>query len=679
MFGALRSTRLALAGIAAAALLATFGDYGARAQAPTPSDVECKEICRVTKTGLALKVLPRVNVSIYKSKDVQSAVVEANVAAFVPLLVFEREGIDYSNPQDAKGWYKVGHQANQPVGYMRAADVLEWRNAVVVSYSHRGTGEAERKPVIMFEKREHLLKIMESQQPLAVATEYYKRLDAKDVPEGIITREPDTFVDIKKKFYLLPVLQWLDLTDQGFEDTRVLQIAAATPGRAPVDPKTQCTTQRKDFNDCIQSMGTVGDDQLTIDVVYVIDFTGSMQSYINAVNEATRNSAKVFAAEATAEERIKFGLISYTDTPASRGENSGAPVAVNHTPELVTRAMLADIIARDGKVIPAGGDIQEETFAGVLEGINARWRSNSVRLIILIGDASGHEPSHPQNTTGKDARALRLLATEQNIYIATLYIKNPQQATDWALGQDQFRVLAENPGTTPNFKAVDADPREIENALSEVTAEMVQRIRKLKADRRPAPGAPVADTKGQTAGPVGAFRAALVEYIGRATEPPPDITAWVLDKDLTNFNKRSFDVHVLVTRADLDQLTKGVQNLIEAFELNKTTNEGFFNTLRSMSATISVDFDVSKSDTLSKSPLIPRWIESLPYKSEIMGMRFQDFEDMNADKRQSQLNRLKSLVQLYRSILERQEAWQKLNDTLPHEMHVYPLPLDNLP
>ncbi|HRD77790.1 MAG TPA: vWA domain-containing protein [Hyphomicrobiaceae bacterium] len=671
--------RLALAGIAAVALLGSFGRDTVRAQQP---DVECKEICRVTKTGLALKVLPRVNVNIYKAKDIQSPTIQSNVDAFVPLLVFERDGIDHSNPTEAKGWYKVGHQVGQPLGFMRATDVLEWRNAVVVSYSHRGTGDSERKPVIMFQKREQLLKVMESHNPLATAANYYKRLDAKDVPEDVITREPDTFVDIKKKFYLLPVLQWLDLTDQGFDDTRILQIAAAVPGRAAVDPKAACTTQRKDFNDCIQSMGTVGDDQLTIDVVYVIDFSGSMQSYINAVNEATRNSAKVFAAEASAEERIKFGLVSYTDTPASRGDSSGAPVAVNHTAELVTRAALADIIARDGKVIPAGGDIQEETFAGVLEGINARWRSNSVRLIILIGDASGHETSHPQNTTGKDARALRLLATEQNIYIATLYIKNPQQATDWALGQDQFRVLAENPGTTPNFKAVDADPREIENALSEVTAEMVQRIRKLKADRKPAPGAsgaPVADAKGSAAGPVGAFRAALVEYIGRATEPPPDITAWVLDKDMTNHNKRAFDVHVLATRADLDQLTKGVQNLIEAYELNKTTNEGFFNTLRSMSATLSVDFDVSKSDTLSKSPLIPRWIESLPYKSEIMTMRFQEFEDMNADKRQSQLNRLKSLVQLYRSILERQEAWVKLNETMPHDQHVYPLPLDNLP
>jgi hypothetical protein len=682
-----------------AALVAMAGVVGlstlvTKAQTPPAAAADgyiCdgKSTCRDAKTRLPLRVLPRAQRNMYAQTNDTAAPTESNITPFVPLYVFERNNVSYADPVRPQGWFKVGKTSDKADGYMKAADVLEWKSAIVVSYAHRGIEGNQRKPVIMFKDKRPLEDLMQDAKFNERATEYYKRLERSDVPDEIITREPDTFVDIKKKFYLLPVLNHIDLFEtMGIEDARILQIAAAVPGRATMKAEDICTTEMKDkFAECAAKKGTVTDDELKIDVIYVIDFTGSMQEHINATLEAMRTSATTFqgAAKSKSEDRVRFGLVGYRDHLESvgTGENNEY-VFKNFTPELVSRSRLVELLQQNGKA-QGGGDIEEEVFPGVLEAINSKWSDNSVRLIFLIGDASSHDPSHRFSTTQKDARTVRLFANEQNVYLASIYIKNPRQASDWAKGQEQFRILAENPGGTPSFRAVEENPEEIKNALLEVTQEMVERVRKLHADRVRAAETASAPSSGPVLPKSGgealksAFNAGLVEFIGRATEPPPDITAWVLDKDLTNLNRRAFDVHVLLTRADLDQLTKSIQSLIEAYEVSKLTGDKFFKSLQSVVTTAALDVEISLAETLANSPLFPSWIAAMPYKSEVTTLKFSDFEEMTADKRQQLQQKLRGLVTLYRQILERQESWVKLNDAMKHEDYVYPMPIDNLP
>lgn len=683
------------AAVAAIAGAVGLSSLSAFAQAPPAADgyaCDGKSACRDAKTRLPLRILPRAQRNLYSEMNDTSAPLEANVTAFVPMYVFERHNVSYADPIRPQGWFRVGKTQDKPDGFMKAADALEWKTAIVVSYAHRGIEGNQRKPVIMFKDKRPLEDLMQDAKFSERANDYYKRLERSDVPDEIITREPDTFVDIKKKFYLLPVLSHVDLFDtMGIEDARILQIAAAVPGRAAVKAEDVCTTEKKaKFAECAAKTGLVTDDELKIDVVYVIDFTGSMQEHINATLEAMRASATTFqgAAKSKSEERVRFGLIGFRDHPEAvggPGENNEY-VFKNFTPELVSRGRLVELLQQHGKA-QAGGDIEEEVFPAVLEGINAKWSDNSVRLLFLIGDASSHDPSHRFSTTQKDARTVRLFANEQNVYVASIYIKNTRQASDWAKGQEQFRIMAENPGGTPSFRAVDENPQEISNALLEVTSEMIDRVRKLHADkvRTTAPATAAASTGGPVMPKTGgealtsAFNAGLVEFIGRATEPPPDITAWVVDKDITNLNRRAFDVHVLLTRADLDQLTKSLQSLIEAYEIAKLTGDKYFKSLQSVVTTAALDVNISLAETLANSPLFPSWIAAMPYKSEITTLKFSDFEEMTADKRQQLQQKLRGLVTLYRQILERQESWIRLNDTMKHEDYVYPLPLDNLP
>lgn len=677
-------SRLARTGLMAGLLL-TAGSAGALAQtdnegltgdAPATAtggaepEVLCNagDVCRMTKTRLPLRVLPRVSSNIYEGKDTSSKVIEADVPAFRPLFVFERVDVSYANPNNPTGWFKVGKTRSEAVGYMQAKDVLEWKTAIVLSYTHRGVGENTRKPVMMFSKREELEKLLLADQPTEVATGFYGQLDKDEVPEGVISREPDTYVDIGKKFYLLPVIESQDMSDLGLGDLRILQLAAAVPKeRAKEGAGDECLAG-SGFSECISKKGKVTDDELKINVVYVLDATGSMGEYIQAVVDAMKNSAKTFEGVSASAERVKFGVVAFRDNLESDAKNEY--VSRNFTPDqMVDHNTFVDVVTKN-VVADAGGDIAEEVYAGFLDGLNAKWEPDAIKLIFLIGDASSHEPSHRFSTTKKSFLELRQMANEQNTYVASVYIKSARATDDWPLGMEQFKGLAENPGGETSFWAIEEDPIQIANALSEATAVMVERIRKLYAERTAAKPKNVFE---------GSFQAALVEFLGKATEPPKDITAWVCDHDLTNLGRRSFDVHVLVTRADLDELMRRLQLVVHAYETDEMTNEGFFKSLQGLTTAAGLDVELSKADVLAKSPLMPKWIETLPYKSEITKLTLGDFENYTPDERQELQKKLNSLINLYKSILERPESWQQLNEQMSADERVYPLRLENLP
>lgn len=86
-----------------------------------------KGVCRIVQTGLPLRVMPRVNSSIYETQDVNGRVIESE--RFVPLYVFDRIDVSYVDPMRPTGWFRVGKDADKPIGYIKAADTVEWRSA----------------------------------------------------------------------------------------------------------------------------------------------------------------------------------------------------------------------------------------------------------------------------------------------------------------------------------------------------------------------------------------------------------------------------------------------------------------------------------------------------------------------------------------------------------------------
>jgi serine/threonine-protein kinase PpkA len=149
--------RYAAAGVATALAMVSImvADAGRAAADDNQSNIECKPPgpCIIKDIQRVLRVLPRPQSNIYADRSTTSSVVEANVGAFVPLIALDRVDVDFRDPTNPSGWYKVGPNRDTPKGWMQAKDVLEWKQALVVSYSHPGIGARKRKPVLMFADR----------------------------------------------------------------------------------------------------------------------------------------------------------------------------------------------------------------------------------------------------------------------------------------------------------------------------------------------------------------------------------------------------------------------------------------------------------------------------------------------------------------------------------------------
>jgi len=119
------------------AVLLLIGGLGLPLAVQAAEEYECpdREVCRNTGTLLPLRVLPRPFSTIYSEKDVNSEVFSSNVTAFRPLFVFDRVDVDHSDPSEVKGWYRVGASEKIPIGWIQAKDALEWKQALLVSYT----------------------------------------------------------------------------------------------------------------------------------------------------------------------------------------------------------------------------------------------------------------------------------------------------------------------------------------------------------------------------------------------------------------------------------------------------------------------------------------------------------------------------------------------------------------
>ena len=88
---------------------------------------------------------------------------------------------------------------------------------------------------------------------------------------------------------------------------------------------------------------------------------------------------------------------------------------------------------------------------------------------------------------------------------------------------------------------------------------------------------------------------------------------------------------------------------------------------------------INASRRVADAGLLPAFIQSLPYKSEILSLTDEMYASMTAEQRSALENSLRAKLQQYRDINEQVDGWVRLNETDPEGSKVYPLILDYLP
>jgi len=689
------------------------------------------------KSILPLRVLARPFSNIYTSKDINNGTVKENIPAFQPYYVYTRPTAEDLELQD--GWYEIGaDNRGNVLGWMQAKDVFEWKQTMCLAYTH----PEGRKPVLMFANRAPLAAIIgkDTQSRQSDVNKLYDALATKIIPEDFPIRsvEPKQAIDISSQFYLLPILSYEEMEIDGREG-RLLNIAAATAGGSDARESTDIAQNKGYLETANQDASDVNAGvlkQMKMDVVFVSDTTVSMRPYIKATLDVIKQVAQELGADPTTAESLRFGVWGYRD-PVDKIPNIGY-TTYNYTPQLLPVNDFVNVLAQVDVTKIDSDDYAEDVFSGINNAVSqTAWNDGAIRIIVLLGDAPGHELGHKYNASGHSTQTLRALSDDASIYLYAMHVKAPRAVKYHEPAEMQFMELSANPGmqggsayysmsseNIDGFKQVASDisyaltsmlktakegnmgdslsPNPIsdtgpvpgnqiseEAALSGQTPETMETVPQAPRAPQPLPQentAPpvVAETSDPSAKDL-AFqmvKAAMVEWVGKQTgaKAPRDIVAYATDKDLMDPTIQAMEVRLLINKRQLDSLNTILKEVMAAGRRGQIGGEDFFSALQATSATASRDPNLIKNaKNMAATGLIPEFLAGLPYKSNLMSMSNDLWMGWSIDEQDEFLNELEAKMQAYQSIHDRPEGWVALSAEDDSDEHVYPVSLELLP
>lgn len=647
---------------------------------------------------LPLRVLARPLSSLYKDASEQN-VVRSNVPAFQSYFVYTRPQGEVLD--SGLGWYEVGtDEKGTVVGWMKADDVFEWRQTMCLFYTH----PEGRQPVLMFEEEEALLKLVnETADKRKVDAEgYYQAITtaseggallAKDFP--VISIEPKMAVDVTKQFYFLPILEHREMILDGREG-RILRVAAVSGSGEDARKESDIRSNPDyikgatvDSVDHAQMLKTAH-----IDFVWLIDTTRSMAPYIAKAQDVMRQISQELAANPNLKDRIRFGVWAYRDSVEIPNIEY---LTKNFTPTLLPIEEFLPTMDKVEETKTDSVDMPEDVFAGVTDAIKSTaWRANSIRIMVLVGDAPSHEPGHKWNSTGKNEEDLRVELSASKINFVAMHVQPPTAKRFNKVSKQQFSALATNPGVEkPAYWAINANDIALFASASQQIANIVVQFVEagdemfVDGTKQASPSAEaskalthVKEDQLSDEDLKNMLKAAAVTWIGSQANamPPRDIEAWVVDKDLLNPVTHSLEINLLINKRQLDSLSTLLAEVLDAGKSNQMSGDDFFASLQAASVMASRNPDMlAHAPNLAQSGLIPDFLAGLPYYSQLMSMNNDLWASWGPDEQDDFLNGIVSKIQTYRSLHDNPAIWVPLNVGDDPSEFVTPVPLELLP
>lgn len=597
---------------------------------------------------------------------------------FTIFFVYGRKSIPApgSGSQD---WVEVGTSARgTPVGWLSANEVVDWKQTLILAFKN----PANRDRVLFFKDREKLMNVAESE---SVVRETRKLREAAktgkiDANSPVVAIEPATHIDIRKQFYMLPILSAEEtMLATGFQ-TQLLEIASINQDDKPAKSGDAQAELLKNFK---------------AGIVFVVDTSISMSPYIERTRQAIRKAYDRIAGSPV-KDRFSFGLIAFRNS-----------TKVTPRLEYVTRvygtledgrepARFLQSISQVDEAKASSRGFDEDAFAGVKAAIDqAKWEGYHGRYVVLISDAGGLRGNNPQGETGMDAAEIRQLAAKDNIAIYVLHLLTPEGKFNHRSATGQYAELSYWPDVGSLYFGVpdgsvnafgEAVDRLADNILQQVTDAISGKLAVGTGAPPPAAGKDKEKEPGKAltekASLVG--RAMQLAYLGQqqGTQAPPFYRAWTTDVDLENSDIKPLDVRVLLTKTQLSDLQTTLKAILDAGQKARLSPRNFFDQLRSAAAVLGRDPSrVGKGAVrnLAEVGLFGEYLDDLPYKSALMGLTADEWLSMGPGRQREFLDTLESRVRLYQEFHDDTKLWVALDGGKVPGDAVYPVPLDSLP
>jgi uncharacterized protein YdbL (DUF1318 family) len=635
----------------------------------SPSTVQTKQ-----GTSIPLKVITRPSSSVYAEPSDNAPVVESNVDAFTVYYVYAEQ----------PGWFQVGKSKNGgPFGWMKDKDAILYKQNLAMEF----TQPAARLPVMLFREKDPLKKIAEapSAQRVSEAETLLAKIKSGDLPADfpVEAMEPNRATDSRATPYFLPITEHEQMQIDGRE-ARLLRVAGVTKSRTD-----QSLTQSAQPAGVSAASGSA-----QLDLVFVMDCSSSMRPMLDATIEAMRGMVSKLAGDSAVRDGLRLGFWGYRDSKPDQ-DFEGSPVR-NFTTELETADAFLKTLQTVEVSQNSAGDYAEDVYGGLSRAIaDTQWRPDSLRCIVLVGDASAHPVGNSKNSSKMDAAQIREEADNKRIYIASYYINrdSPLAASDRQIAESQFRKLAENrnvAATSEDFKLVEqGDLSALSDAFGKSSEAMVTQLSLVRSGQAPTaqpsapkPGESLQDAAVRMANNM--FSGAYVDWLARqkdtAQTPPGNVQSWVVDRDLKDPAQRPMDVVVLLRKNEVDSMAKVLDSVVTAGVRGQVTGQDFFQALQSVAASaVSSPDQIRNARNLAATGLLPEFLEGLPYESRLMKMDPATWNSLSIDSQNEILEQVRAKITFYENTLRDTSRWVAFNAGDDEDDKVAGVPLEQLP
>lgn len=570
---------------------------------------------------------------------------------------------------------QVGADANGTIsGFLDKGCTVQWKMQTALMF----TNPANRDRSLIFKDKEGLDEIVNSQEPEAMVAPLLKDASAGRSAKGIISIEPETYVDYKSQFYLLPIL---DSEETMFDDgnyVRELNIASVTK-------KDSEKANAQDSANAIKTFKSA--------LVFVIDSSISMQPYIDRTKKSI-DAITTQIKENGLEDSVHFGLVSFrSNTKAVKELEYTSKVFVK--PGEVRDAAGFALKLKDFNQAKVSSKLfDEDSFAGINDALqHIDWKDYGGRYIVLITDAGGIEGTNELSTTKLDAKELRAEAQHKGVAIYALHLltDTPNAKKNQPKAKAQYEDLTYYAGINKSlyYPIEAADVNVFGKKIDKLGYEIAEQVKRatLGMDAVGSKADEVAmnnEADEMTQDTLKLGYAMQLAYLGQklGTKSPDFLTGWIADRDLKAHDKATCTPVVLLTKNELSSLYDVTRSILESADKGQLDSEGMFNDLRAVAVNMGRDPSQLNQNTSTKIKdlgILGEFLEGLPYKSQIQDLDEDSWAALGPDEQNQTIQALESKLNYYKMCNEDSARWIKLNEKEDISNAVYPIPLEELP
>ncbi len=598
------------------------------------------------------RVLTRPGAALFDAPDSRQL---RRYPAFQPLYVFGRRA----------GWVQVGPSVfAAPEGWVEAASVVDWKQNIIASF----TNPSNRRRSLIFDTESNLRTFMEHESLQEIQAQLIDKADngLLSPRDGVVSIEPDTFVNIRDELYLMPILDFVeDLHPLTYEDNLLMKVASL-----PLDDALPAAAQS----------GT--NNEFDAGVVFVFDTTQSMQPYIERTQKAL--SKIIYDISGTdIAPLINFGAVAFRDnTQAAPGLDYRTKVVVpleRRQSQLPVLQAIAD--TRAARVNSPG--FNEDSLAGVEDAIDQiDWDQQGGdrfdgRYIILVTDAGPKDPRDPNARSRIGPAELQREAEDRGIVIMTLHLKTPGGGDanhDYAA--DRYRQLSRFGQRQFYYPIEGGSEQSFEQTVTLLVTALTDHVRAARGQATVLSP----DQAGEDLVDLG--RAMRLAYLGtrQGTRAPDVIEGWVTERAAENPSALAIEPRLLVTKNEMATMAELLDNLVRLAEATRNEQDAtsFFSQVQEVVAQMAQNPQNLVSADANTLGGALEYLERLPYRSQLLSMDQQRWQE-SAMLRRSIIDGMRQKLTLYRKWLFDNDVWTALYDGAPDGEKVFAMPFDVLP